>query len=245
MASPLRAIHALAAVLATLQLAACAQISGITAEDLLAAATGSVQGPLDEPTIAAGLKEALRVGTENAVQETSRQDGFLGNALIRLVLPEELEKTGNALRTIGFGAQVDELEVAMNRAAEQAAGDAGGVFLDAITQMSFDDAVGILNGPDNAATDYLQRTTSDTLRSRFTPIVDTKMREVGLVRLYDDLVGRLRAMPLVPQPDLDLTRYVTDKTLDGLFQTLAQEEGKIRTDPSARVTDLLRTVFRD
>jgi hypothetical protein len=133
----------------------------------------------------------------------------------------------------------------MNRAAEQAASEATPVFFNAITQMSFDDAVSILNGPDNAATEYLQRTTSNTLRSRFTPIVDTKMREVGLVRLYDDLVGRLRAMPLVSQPELDLTNYVTDKTLDGLFKTLAQEEGKIRTDPSARVTDLLRTVFRD
>ncbi len=131
----------------------------------------------------------------------------------------------------------------MNRAAEQAAGEATDVFLETISRMTIKDAFGILNGGETAATDYFKRTTSDTLRTRFSPIVDTKMNEVGLVRLYDDVVNTARALPLVPVPQVDLRSYVTDRSLDGLFTILAQEEEKIRTDPSARVTELLRTVF--
>ena len=245
MTPPLRSVLTAAAVLATLQLAGCAATSGISMDDLLSGAIPGTVRPLDEPTVAAGLKEALEVGARNAVDRTSKLDGFRANELIRIPLPEELEKTGDALRSIGFGAQVDELELTMNRAAERAAGEATDVFIDAITGMSFQDAMGILNGEQDAATQYLRRTTGDTLRSRFEPIVDEKMREVGLVSLYENLVGRLRALPLVPKPELDLQGYVTDKTLDGLFHTVSEEEARIRTDPSARVTDLLRTVFRD
>jgi hypothetical protein len=229
--------------LALLPLIGCAELGGITVEDLLAVATATTSAGPDEATTRAGLKEALRIGSENAVRSTSKLDGFLGNALIRIAAPPELEDTAKALRTIGFGSQVDEVEVAMNRAAEQAAGEATDVFLDAISRMTIQDAVGILNGGETAATDYFQRTTSDTLRSRFSPIVDTKMNEVGLVRLYDDVVNTARALPLVPVPQVDLRSYVTDRSLDGLFTVLSQEEQKIRTDPSARVTELLRTVF--
>ena len=244
-APPPRSGLTVAAVLATLQLAGCAGVSGVSMEDILTGAVPQRARPLDERTVAAGLREALEVGARNAVRSTSRLNGFLGNSLIRIVLPPELEKTGNALRSIGFGAQVEELDLAMNRAAERAAGEATHVFIDAITRMSFQDAMGILHGEEDAATQYLRRTTGDTLRARFEPIVDEKMREVGLVNLYDDLVGRLRALPLVPKPQIDLQDYVTDRTLDGLFHVMAEEEGRIRTDPSARVTDLLRTVFRD
>jgi hypothetical protein len=240
---PLRSILTAAAVLATLQLAGCAGVGGVSMDDLLTGALPSTARPLDEPTVASGLKEALQVGARNAVQSTSRLDGFQANDLIRIALPPELEKMSSGLRAIGFGSQVDELELTMNRAAEGAAGEATEVFIDAITGMSFQDAMGILKGEQDAATQYLRRTTGDTLRTRFRPIVDGKMREVGLVSLYDNLVGRLRALPLVPKPELDLQGYVTDKTLDGLFHVVAEEEGRIRTDPSARVTDLLRTVF--
>lgn len=211
--------------------------------ELLGAAGLGLRPSLDEPTIVEGLREALRIGTENTVAVTSRVDGFLGNALIRIALPDQLEGTARALRAVGLGAQVDELEVSMNRAAELAAGEATDVFLDAIRGLGFRDARSILEGPETAATDYLRARTGERLRQRFTPIVDGKLREVGLVRLYDGIVSRARALPLVPDPDLDLRAYVTDRGLDGLFTVLGSEERRIREDPEARVTDLLRRVF--
>ncbi|MDH3214331.1 MAG: DUF4197 domain-containing protein, partial [Myxococcales bacterium] len=195
--------------------------------------------------IVAGLKDALRVGTENAVGITSASDGFLGNALIRIALPESLDPMVSALRTVGLGSKVDALEVTMNRAAELAAGEAGEVFGDAIGQMSIADARGILDGGDTAATDYFRRVTSASLTERFEPIVDEKMQEVGLVGSYDQLADRYRAIPFIgsSKPPPEIGGYVTDKTLDGLFTVLADQERQIRTDPAARVNDLLRRVF--
>jgi hypothetical protein len=199
--------------------------------------------PLDNNTIVAGLKEALKVGTRNAVNSTSAMDGFLANELIRIALPDQLKPVGNALRMVGMGGQYDQLELAMNRAAERAAGEATDVFVDAVTQMTFADAREILQGNETAATNYFRDKTSDRLRTRFSPIVDQKMQEVGLARLYQDLVNRYRAIPLVPKVDLDLNSYVTVNALKGLFTVLGQEEQKIRSDPAARVTPLLKRVF--
>jgi hypothetical protein len=225
----------LAAALAAAWLVACAG-SGGSLSDLLASASG-------EGKVVSGLKQALEVGTRNAVDRTSSEDGFLDNPLIRIKLPGALDKMASGLRVVGFGAQVDELEVAMNRAAEQAAGEATDVFWQGIRQMTFSDAVGILNGGDTAATDYFDRTTRDTLRARFEPIVSDKMDEVGVVRSFDQLVGKYEAIPFTSKPDLDLRGYVTNKSLDGLFTILGDEERKIRTDPAARVTPLLQQVF--
>jgi hypothetical protein len=224
-----------AAVLASAWLVACAG-SGGSLSDLLAAASGDGE-------VVSGLKQALEIGTRNAVDLTSSKDGYLGNPVIRIKLPDALDKMASGLRVVGFGAQVDELEVAMNRAAEQAAGEAAEVFWQGIRQMTFSDAVGILNGGDTAATDYFERTTRGTLRARFEPIVSSKMDEVGLVRSYDQLVGRYEAIPFTSKPSFDLRSYVTDKSLDGLFTILGKEERKIRTDPAARVTPLLQQVF--
>lgn len=234
--------HALVAALGAALLAGCTQTGGLDVDELLRAA-GIEQTGLDESTIVAGLKDALRVGTERSVTSTSALDGYLGNALIRIAMPEELDATARGLRSVGLGAQVDELEVAMNRAAEQAAGEATGIFVDAITAMSFADARAILSGPDDAATRYFEQKTSDTLRARFAPIVDASMQKVGLARLYEDLIGRVRRLPLVPTPDLDLDAYVTDRALSGLFTVLGEEEARIREDPAARSTELLRRVF--
>ena len=225
----------LIAVLASAVLVACAG-SGGSLTDLLASASG-------EGKVVSGLKQALEVGTRNAVDRTSRRNGYLDNPLIRIELPGALDKMASGLRVVGFGAQVDELEVAMNRAAEQAAGEAADVFWQGIRQMSFTDAVGILNGGDTAATDYFERTTRDTLRARFEPIVSAKLDEVGVVRSYDQLVGRYEAIPFTSKPSFDIRSYVTDKSLDGLFTILGVEERKIRTDPAARVTPLLQEVF--
>ncbi|UCE84782.1 MAG: DUF4197 domain-containing protein [Deltaproteobacteria bacterium] len=201
--------------------------------------------PSDQRTVVAGLKEALRIGTENAVRLTSAEDGFLGNERIRIPLPDSLEPMADALRSVGLRYQVDELEIAMNRAAERAAGEAGPIFWKAIGAMTIADAHGILEGGDTAATDYFRRKTSVPLFERFEPIVEEKMQEVGLVQLYDELTGYYRQIPMVgsarPLPEVEA--YVTEHALDGVFTMLGEEERKIRTDPAARVTELLRTVF--
>lgn len=201
--------------------------------------------PLDEKTVAAGLKEALRVGTERTVDTTSKLDGFLGNALIRIAMPDQFEDVASVLRDVGFGQQVDNFETGMNRAAERAAGEAKDVFWNAITGMTVSDAFGILRGHDTAATDYFRDKTSDALRSRFRPIVKNKMSEVGLYQIYNELTAYYNKIPLKTAPALDLDEYITEHTLNGLFTVLGQEEKKIREDPLARTTDLLRRVFKE
>jgi hypothetical protein len=198
---------------------------------------------LDATTVVAGLKEALRVGTETTVQRTSRLDGYLGNDLIRIRPPESLNSMVGAVRAVGLGSQVDQFEVAMNRSAERAAGETGDVFVDAIRSMSIADARGILEGGDTAATEYFRKATWEPLRLRVHPIVSEKMDEVGVVRIYDSLAARYSALPFTTAPAVDLRSYVTDRALDGLFVVLAGEERRIRTDPSARVTELLQQVF--
>ena len=226
-------------ILLPLTLAACAGLDSKTLGGLIQ----GDGGPLDEETVAAGLKEALRVGTERTVGVTSRTDGFFGNALIRIVMPEQLQSMAKTLRTVGFGGQVDEFEVAMNRAAERAAGEATGIFWQAITRMSLSDAFGILNGGETAATDYFHVRTADPLRQKFRPIVTEKMTEVGLYRIYEDIAEQYNSLPLGSKPLIDLEEYVTERALGGLFTVLGQEEKRIREDPAARTTALLRKVF--
>lgn len=198
---------------------------------------------LDEQTVAAGLREALRIATERTVISTSKLDGFLGNALIRIVMPEQFKVAAKTLRAVGFGKQVDELEIGMNRAAERAAGEATEVFLNSITQMTLEDAFGILNGGDNAVTNYFRSRTEEGLHERFKPIVTEKMSNIGLYKVYNGLTDYYNKLPLVTTPALDLDEYVTQQALNGLFTVLGQEEKRIRTDPLARTTDLLRRVF--
>ncbi len=231
-----------ASVLWLLALSGCSG-AGVSLDDLIATA-GALQRPeSDARTVAAGLREALRVGTERSVATTSRANGFFGNSLIRIALPDELQTAARGLRAVGLGGQIDELELAMNRAAERAAGEATPVFLDAIAGLSIADAYAILRGNDRAATDYFESETREALAQRFAPIVDDSMRQVGLVQLYDRVVGQIAALPLVSAPALDLRAYVTDGALAGLFTVLAQEERRIRRNPAARSTELLRRVF--
>ena len=204
---------------------------------------GAGGGALDDGTIADGLREALRVGTERAVGKTSQIDGFLGNRLIRIAMPDDVRKMTDTLRKIGLGAQVDELETSMNRAAEKASGEAVDVFWDAVSSMTIDDARRVLEGGKHSATKLLRERTSGELTRRFQPIVKTKMDEVGLSRLYGDLAAQYNALPLVRDKAPDLDTYVTDRTLDGLFTMLGKEEERIREDPVARTTELLRRVF--
>ena len=230
-----------AALLATgLVTVGCAELQGLGLEDVLRAS-----GAPSEARVAAGLREALRVGTERATATLSRPGGFANVPTLRLTLPEPLQPVARTLRSVGLGRSVDNLEAAMNRAAENAAGEAVPVFADALGAMTIADAVAILNGPDDAATRYFEEHTSAALRVRFAPVVDSAMQRAGVyqtwreaVRLYDaiPMVGALPAAP-------DLQGYVLDRTLDGLFSTLAGEEARIRADPAARTSELLREVF--
>jgi hypothetical protein len=201
------------------------------------------QGGLTDAKIGSGLKEALKVGTENTVNLTGRPDGYFMNQAIKILMPPKLQTLEKGLRAVGYGPQVDEFILSMNRAAERAAPSAKKIFWDAIGEMSFDDARKILSGGDTAATEYFKTKTTDKLSTAFRPVVEKATNEVGVTRQYKDLVGRAEAIPFLKVDSLDVDNYVVGKSLDGLFHVLGEEERKIRTNPAARVTDLLKEVF--
>jgi len=200
------------------------------------------RGPGEE-RIAAGLKEALTVSTRKAVASTGRVDGFLKNEAIKILLPEKLRSVGRGLRMVGMGQQVDGLEVGMNRAAEQAAPAARQIFINAVTKMTIADARKILTGGDTAATEYFKSASTDGLTAAFAPIVHQSMENVGVVRQYNQIMQNPMAARLAESKDFNLDKYVVGKTMDGLFYVMGQEEKKIRTDPAARTTALLREIF--
>ncbi|SRR6266496_4893880 len=202
---------------------------------------GNTSG-LSNDKIIAGLREALQVSTGNAVALTGRPDGFLKNEAIKILLPPKLQTVGRGMRMIGMGARVDELEVGMNRAAEQATPEAKKIFIAAVKKMSFDDARKILTGNDTAATDYFKRTSSDDLTTAFTPIVIRSMQRVGVVQQYNRVLASAPGGTVLTG-QLDINKYVVTKTLDGLFLMLGEEEKKIRKDPAAQTTALLKEVF--
>ena len=198
---------------------------------------------LTNDKVIAGLKDALRIGTGRAVAETGKPDGFLKNEAIKILLPEKLRTAGKTLRMVGMGSQVDALEVGMNRAAEQATPQAKQIFLNAVTRMTFSDAHQILTGGDTAATDYFKNQSSAELTKAFAPIVHQAMENVGVVRQYNKLMQNPLAAPLASDKSFNLDDYVVGKTVDGLFYMLGQEEKKIRTDPAAQTTAILKEVF--
>jgi hypothetical protein len=199
---------------------------------------------LSNDKITAGLKEALTVSTGNAVAATGKPDGFLKNAAIKILLPEKLRTVGKGMRLMGMGAQVDELEVGMNRAAEQAAPAAKQIFINALTKMTFTDARNILSGSnDTAATDYFKRTSTTQLTTAFAPIVHKAMENVGVIRQYNQVMQNSMASSLAGNQNFSLDKYVVGKALDGLFYMVGEEEKKIRKDPAAQVTSLLKEVF--
>jgi Protein of unknown function (DUF4197) len=204
--------------------------------------TGGGSG-LSDAKIGSGLQEALKIGTENAVIQTGKVDGFLANKAIKILMPKSLQTIDQPLRLVGYGPQIDEFVVGMNRAAEKAVPFAKEIFWDAIGQMTFDDTRKILNGADTSATDYFKAKTSTKLHAAFRPKVEDVMNQVGVNRQYNDLIGRYKSVPFAKSVAFDPNQYVTEKTTDGLFFVVGQEEKKIRTNPSARVTDLLKEVF--
>jgi hypothetical protein len=198
---------------------------------------------LSDVKIGSGLKEALKIGTENAVGFTGKQDGFFLNQAIKILMPEKLRTFEKGLRAVGYGPQVDELVLSMNRSAEKATPFAKQIFWDAIGEMTFDDVKKILSGNDTAATDYFKGKTTSKLTDVFKPIVSNSMNEVGVTRQYKELVGRYESIPFVKKESFDLDQYVVTKALDGLFHMVGEEETKIRKNPTARTTDLLKEVF--
>ena len=201
---------------------------------------GNVLGNGD---IAAGLREALDNGIDKQVTKLTAKDGFYKNAAVKILLPEELQKVDKALRSVGMGSLADEGLKVLNRAAEDAVKEATPIFVDAVRNMTFTDARNILMGADNSATTYLQNSTTNALYGKFSPVVQTSLGRVGADKVWANIITKYNALPLTNDVDPDLTNYVTNKALDGVFKMVAVEEKNIRTDLSARTSDLLKRVF--
>ena len=197
---------------------------------------------LSDDKIIAGLKQALQVSTGKAVALTGKPDGFLKNEAIKILLPPKLKTVGQGLRMLGMGAKVDELEVGMNRAAEQATPKAKEIFLAALKKMTFDDARHILTGSDTAATEYFKRTASADLTTAFSPSVHRSMEHVGVVQQYNQVLNSAPGGSVLAG-QFDLDKYIVGKTLDGLFYMLGEQEKQIRKNPAAQTTALLKEVF--
>jgi hypothetical protein len=200
-------------------------------------------GAITNDQIAGGLKEALNNGITNQVTKLTVDDGFYKNELTRILLPEELQKVDNTLRKIGLSKLADEGLKVLNRAAEDAVGEAIPIFVDAIKGMSFTDAKNILLGDKNAATHYLQTATYETLYQKFNPIIANSFQKVGADKVWTDLITKYNNLPLTNNVNPDLTDYVTGEALKGVFTMVEVEEHNIRTKVSSRSSDLLRKVF--
>ena len=199
--------------------------------------------PLTQSEIVSGLKEALTIGIKKGANKVAVTDGYYKNLKIKIPFPPEVQKVEKKLRELGLGKQVDKAILSLNRAAEDAAIEAKPIFVDAIKQMTISDAMGILRGSDDAATKYLKRTTSNKLRAKFKPKIDQSLNKVNATKYWSDVVNIYNKIPFIEKVNPDLGLYVTNKALDGLFIMIAIEEKKIRDNPVARVTELLKRVF--
>jgi hypothetical protein len=202
------------------------------------------QSSLSNSKVTSGLKEALRVGAEKSISIAGRHDGFFANQAIKILMPRDLRQVEKGLRMMGYGPKVDEFILSMNRAAEAASPSAKKIFGDAIVAMTFDDARKILSGGNTTATDYFKNKTTDQLTAAFHPVVEKVMKDNGVTEKYDTMLGQANSIPFMKSQNLDINQYVVSKTLDGLFYLLGQQETKIRKDPAARTTSLLKEVFK-
>jgi hypothetical protein len=230
-----------AALSAGIALAATADQLSDLAKDFLQ--QPAAQSALSDSDIAAGLKQALAKGTHAAVLDLGHSGGFWNNPRFRIALPGPVQQLEGMLQGSGFGGQLDQLHLSFNQAAEQAVPVAADVFSEAVQKLSLNDVRAILNGPQDAATQYFKRATSDTLTVKFKPIVAGVTARVGLAQQYNSLVSAAGPMASMIGEPTDLNGYVTQKALDGLFLRVGDEEKSIRTDPAARSTDLLKKVF--
>lgn len=234
----MRIINRIFGVLIIFILASC------TASEVNKFIQGASEATLSETDVSAGLKEALVKGISVGVESASSTDGFLGNELIRIALPEDVQKVESTLRRFGLGNEVDKAITTINRGAENAAMEAKPIFINAIKQLSIQDAWDILKGGDDAATQYLKRTTSDQLTELFKPHVQESLNQVGATKHYSELVNAYNRVPTTKNKlDPDLNSYVTNMAIAGLFKLVAEEEKAIREDPLERSSVLLKRVF--
>lgn len=214
----------------------CAELQGVV--DALP--DGTTNGTLD---IAGGLRQALDLGIDDQVSKLTQKDGFYKNNLVKIVMPEELQKVDDALRAIGLGNLADEGIKALNRAAEDAVKEATPIFVSAVKDITFSDAKNILLGPDNAATNYLQAKTNTALYSKFNPVIKNSFSKVGADQIWTNLINKYNTIPFVNKVNPDLTDYVTTEALKGVYTMIAVEEKEIRTNIGSRSTALLQQVF--
>lgn len=200
-------------------------------------------GNLSTQEVAAGLKEALTKGISEGADAASMVDGYLNNPKIKIPLPAEVQNVEAKMRQFGLGSQVDRVILTLNRGAEDAAKEAKPIFVSAIKSMTIQDAWGILKGEQDAATQYLQRTTSDQLTAKFEPVIEKALEKVNATKYYSELVNSYNRFPGVTKLNPDLTAYATEQAMNGLFVLVADEEEKIRENPAARTTELLKRVF--
>ncbi len=203
----------------------------------------SSESSLSNEEVIQGLKEALSVGAKNAASLASKINGYYGNPKIRIPFPPDAQKVKNVAESLGMKKVVDDFVKTLNRAAEEAAKEAVPIFVDAIKQMTIQDGFKILKGPDDAATQYLRQKTTAPLTAKFRPVVHQALQKVNVTKYWNPIITRYNQVPLVTRVNPDLDAYVTEKGLDGLFYLIAKEEKKIRENPAARVTELLRRVF--
>jgi hypothetical protein len=198
---------------------------------------------LTEKDAVSGIKEALEKGTGQSVSFVSKLNGYFGNPEIRIPFPPEAKEIESKLKAMGLGSQVDEVVLSINRAAEDAAKSAQPIFISAIKGMTVTDAINIVKGKNDAATMYLKNTTSPELRKQFSPVIKTSLDKVNATKLWEDVIRTYNQIPFVKKQNPDLTAYVTEKAIDGLFVMIAKEEVKIRQNPAARTSELLKKVF--
>ncbi|ATX79210.1 Protein of unknown function (DUF4197) [Mariprofundus aestuarium] len=206
-------------------------------------ATTAIANPLTNTDMVAGLKDALRVGSEQVVGQLSRTDGFNGDPKIHIPLPENMQTVKSALNAVGMGYMMEDLELKLNRAAELATPKAKRIFGDSIKAMTITDAKNILNGPNDAATQYFKGKMSSPLSDEMRPIVQQALNEAGAVQAYDSVMGEYATMPFVPDVKANLTQHVLDLGLQGIFHYMAVEEAAIRKNPAKRTTEILQKVF--
>ncbi|WGD33883.1 DUF4197 domain-containing protein [Olleya sp. YS] len=200
-------------------------------------------GGVSELDIANGLREALDLGIDKQVSKLTQTDGFFKNELVKILLPEELQKVDKALRDIGLGNLADEGLKVLNRAAEDAVGEATPIFVNAVKDITFTDAKNILLGNNDAATNYLKSKTETALYNKFNPIIKASFSKVGADQIWENLINRYNTIPFTNNVNPDLTDYVTSEALKGVYTMIAVEEQDIRTKVSSRATDLLKKVF--
>jgi len=231
----------LIASLCTLLLISCTELNTVLEEVNTATNTGPA--PLSNSEVISGLKEALTVGTNNSTALTSKLDGFYKNPEIFIPFPTEAIKVKEKVEALGMKSQVDEFVMTLNRAAETASKEAAPIFVNAVKNMSISDGFAILKGNDNAATQYLRDKTSAQLKIKFNPIVKDAISKVNVTKYWNPIITTYNKIPFIEKQNPDLEDYITTKAMDGLFLMIEKEEKKIRKDPLARVTDILKRVF--